>query len=195
MLPGNLLNRLSAVALGALAAGCGAALAQSTTMPPPATAGASAARVDALSRGDRKFMEEAAHGGLAEVEHGKLAAQRASHPQVKEFAQRMVQDHVKANDELKTIAAARGITPPATLDRKHQRRMEKLRRLGGAEFDRAYMQQMVDDHKETVSLFEKQAKAGKDGDLKSFAIKTLPALNEHLTLARSTHDAVKAEKK
>lgn len=189
------LNHLStAAAVCGLVVGSCAAVAQTTTMPPPATATASAARVDPLARGDRKFVEEAAQGGMAEVEHGKLAAQRASNPQVKQYAERMVQDHGKANDELKTIAGARGITPPTTVERKHHRGMEKLGKLSGADFDREYMKQMVDDHKKTVSLFEKQAKSGKDGDLKSFAIKTLPTLKEHLTLAQSTYDAVKASK-
>lgn len=192
---GTFLIRLStAAAVCALAVTSGAAMAQTTTMPPPATPTASAARVDPLARADRKFVEEAGQGGLAEVEHGRLAAQRATHAQVKQFAQRMVQDHGKANDELKTIAAARGITLPTTVDRKHHRQMDKLGKLGGADFDREYMKQMVDDHKQTVSSFEKQAKSGKDGDLKSFAIKTLPTLKEHLTSAQSTYDAVKANK-
>ena len=200
------LNQLSkAAALATLVAASGAVLAQATTTtttPPAATgaaattsrASASASRTDALSRDDRKFVEAAAQGGLAEVQHGNLAAQRATNPQVKQFAQRMVQDHSKANDELKTIASARGITPPTTMDRKHHRAMEKLGKLNGAEFDREYMKHMVDDHKKDVSLYEKQAKSGKDGDLKSFAAKTLPILQEHLALAQSTQDALKAAK-
>jgi putative membrane protein len=195
----SLLSRLSTAAavcaVGALAAANVAAVAQTTTMPPPATSTASAARVDPLTRGDRKFIEEAAQGGMAEVEHGKLAAQRATHPQVKQFAERMVADHTKAHDELKTIAGARGVTPPTTVERKHHRQMEKLGKLQAADFDHEYMKQMVDDHKKTVALFEKQAKSGKDGDLKSFAIKTLPTLKEHLAQAQSTYDAVKANKR
>jgi putative membrane protein len=196
-----LLNQLSkAAALATLVACSGAVLAQSTTTSSPATGTtaaaktASAARTDALTRADRNFVAEAAQAGMAEVEHGNLAAQRATNPQVKQYAQRMVQDHTKANDELKAIASARGLTPPTAMDRKHHRAMEKLGKLNGPEFDREYMKHMVDDHKKTVSLFEKQAKSGKDGDLKSFAVKTLPILQEHLTLAQSTHDAVKAAK-
>jgi putative membrane protein len=199
-----LLNQLSkAAALATLVACSGAVLAQSTTTSTPAAgpgttaapkSAASASRTEALSRADRKFVEEAAQGGMAEVQHGNLAAQRATNPQVKQFAQRMVQDHSKANDELKAVASARGITLPTTMDRKHHRAMEKLGKLSGAEFDREYMKHMVDDHKKDISLYEKQAKSGKDGDLKSFAAKTLPILQEHLTLAQSTHDAVKAAK-
>ncbi|HLL12961.1 MAG TPA: DUF4142 domain-containing protein [Rubrivivax sp.] len=197
------LNQMSkAVAVAALAAASCAVFAQATATPSPATGTAapatrgtaSAARTDALSRADRKFVEEAAQAGMAEVEHGNLAAQRATNPQVKQYAQRMVQDHTKSNDELKTIASARGITPPTAMDRKHHRAMEKLGKANGAEFDREYMKHMVDDHKKTVSLFEKQAKSGKDGDLKSFAVKTLPILQEHLALAQSTHDALKSSK-
>jgi putative membrane protein len=179
------LNQMSkAVAVAALAAASCAVFAQATATPSPATGTAapatrgtaSAARTDALSRADRKFVEEAAQAGMAEVEHGNLAAQRATNPQVKQYAQRMVQDHTKSNDELKTIASARGITPPTAMDRKHHRAMEKLGKANGAEFDREYMKHMVDDHKKTVSLFEKQAKSGKDGDLKSFAVKTARAI-------------------
>ena len=191
-----------ALGLATLVAASGAVFAQTTTMPPPAagpgtTAAAktaSAARTDDLTRADRNFVAEAAQAGMAEVEHGNLAAQRATNPQVKQYAQRMVQDHTKSNDELKTIASARGLTPPTTMDRKHHRAMEKLGKLNGAEFDREYMKHMVDDHKKTVALFEKQAKSGKDGDLKSFAAKTLPILQEHLALAQSTHDALKSSK-
>lgn len=181
-------------ALALALAGAGFAAQAQTTMPPPVAVTtappASAARFDPLNRRDRNFIEEAAQGGMAEIEHAKLAAQRASHPQVKQFAQRMVADHTQAGDELKTIAGARGVTPPLTIDRKQQREKDKLGKLSGNAFDREYMKHMVDAHKRTVSLFEKQAKSGKDGDLKSFAIKTLPTLKEHLALASSTHDAV-----
>ena len=194
------LIRLSQLAAACtLAAASCAALSQpatgaTTTAPPAQGNTAGAARVEPLSRADRKFIEEAAQGGMAEVEHGKLAEQRAASPQVKQFGQRMVQDHTKAGDELKVIAGARGVTPPATMEKKHHREMEKLSKLSGAEFDRQYMKHMVDAHKQTVSLFEKQAKSGKDGDLKSYAIKTLPTLKEHLAQAQSTHDAVKGAK-
>jgi putative membrane protein len=152
------------------------------------------AKTGSLAAEDRKFVEKAAIGGMLEVELGQLAQQKASSAQVKEFGARMVQDHGKANDELKQIATAKGAQVPASIDKKHQRDMEKLQKLSGAEFDRAYMQHMVADHKEDISLFQKEAKSGRDPDLKAFASKSLPVLQEHLKMAQSANDAVKGGK-
>ena len=181
------LNHLSAAAVVcALAAGSCATLAQTTTAPSPAIASASAARADPLARGDRKFVEEAAQGGMAEVEHGKLAAQRATNAQVKQFAERMVQDHGKANDELKTIAGARGITPPTTVERKHHREMEKLAKLKGADFDRAYVAQEVAYHQSVIDALDKTlVPNAKNAELKALLVKVRPAFVAHLEHARS----------
>jgi putative membrane protein len=145
----------------------------------------------ALSSEDKNFANKAAIGGLAEVEMGKLAQQKAASDQVKQFGSRMVDDHSKANDELKQVASAKGITLPTELDAKHKSKMDKLQKLSGAQFDRAYMDDMVADHKEDVSEFQKQSSSGKDSDLKGFASKTLPTLQEHLKMAQSTQAAVK----
>lgn len=147
-----------------------------------------------LASKDRKFIEAAAQGGMAEVQLGKLAEQKASSEQVKEFARRMVQDHGKANEDLKQIASSKGVQVPAELDRKHKRDYDRLQKLSGAEFDREYMKHMVDDHKKDVSEFKDAAKDAKDAELKSFASKTLPTLEQHLTLARSAEAAVKGNK-
>jgi len=146
---------------------------------------------NALSGSDKQFAEKAAIGGLAEVQMGNLAQQKAASDQVRQFGMRMVQDHTKANDELKQVASNKGIQLPTALDSKHQKKMEKLSKMTGAEFDKAYMDDMVSDHKEDVSEFKKEANGGKDADLKAFAAKTLPTLQEHLQMAQSTHDAVK----
>ena len=108
-------------------------------------------------------------GGIAEVELGKLAKQTATNDQVKNFGEHMVQDHSKANEELKAIASTKGVQLPAELGEKHKAAMEKLQKLSGGDFDRAYMKQMVADHKQTVADFKKQVESGKDADLKSFA--------------------------
>jgi putative membrane protein len=113
---------------------------------------------------------------------------------VKQFGSRMVEDHSKANDELKQIASSKGITLPTDLDAKHKSKMDKMQKLSGAQFDRAYMDDMVADHKEDVADFKKQASSGKDSDLKAFASKTLPTLEDHLKMAQSTDAAVKASK-
>jgi uncharacterized protein (DUF305 family) len=114
---------------------------------------------------------------------------------VKQFAQRMVTDHGKANDELKSIASGKGVTLPTALDKQHQSHSEKLQRLKGPEFDREYMKHMVDDHKKAVADFEKASKSAKDNDVKSFASKTLPTLQEHLKMAQSTQSQLKGSGK
>ena len=133
---------------------------------------------------DRTFIEKAAIGGMTEVEAGKLAQQKGNSPAVKDYGAKMVTDHTKANEELTKIASAKGVTPPGTLDSAHKSDIDKLSKQSGADFDKAFMKQMVADHKTTVSLFEKEAKSGKDGDLKQFASTTLPTLHEHLQMAQ-----------
>jgi len=135
--------------------------------------------------GDQHFVMEAARGGLAEVELGQLASQKAQSDQVKQFAQRMVQDHSKANDELKTIAQQKNITLPTDLESKDKSLRDRLQKLSGAEFDRAYMQAMLTDHRKDVNDFRKESQSGKDPEVKSFAAKTLPTLEEHLQLAQT----------
>ena len=156
--------------------------------------GAAAQSGTVLNPSDRQFITEAASGGLTEVELGQMAQQQAANPQVKEFGSRMAQDHAKANDELKRIADAKGVQVPAQPDPKHQKDIERLRALSGAEFDRAYMKHMVADHKKDVAEFQKEARAAKDGDVKDFAAKTLPTLQLHLKMAQRTNDAVKRAK-
>jgi len=133
---------------------------------------------------------DAARGGMAEVELGRLAADKASNDQVKQFAQRMVDDHSKANDELKSIAQQKSITLPTDLDAKHKSTRDRLTKLSGASFDRAYMQNMLADHRKDVNDFRKESQSGNDSDVKAFAAKTLPTLEEHLKMAQSTNGAV-----
>jgi putative membrane protein len=133
---------------------------------------------------DDTFMRTAAMDGLAEVEHGKLAAQNAASSDVKQFGQRMVDEHGKGNAELKNLAAKKNVTLPTELDAKHKAMQDKLSKLNGTAFDSAYMAHMVSAHKEAVSLFEREAKSGKDADTKAFAAKTLPTLQQHLKMAQ-----------
>jgi len=144
-----------------------------------------------VSSADKSFVEKAAIGSMAEVQMGRLAQQKAGSDQVKQFGTRMVDDHSKANDDLKQVASHKGITLPSDLDAKHKNKMAKLEKLSGAQFDRAYMDDMVADHKEDVAEFQKQSSSGKDGDLKGFASKTLPTLQDHLKMAQSTQAAVR----
>ena len=127
---------------------------------------------------------------MAEVELGRIAVQNASSDQVRKFGQRMIDDHGKANDELKSLAGNKDVTVPSELDHKHAKEVKHMQTLSGKEFDRAYMKMMVADHEKDVSEFKQESQKGKDGDVKGFAKKTLPTLKEHLSLARQTRNAV-----
>jgi putative membrane protein len=138
-----------------------------------------------LSAADQTFVKKAAQGGMAEVELGKLATQKASSEDVKKFGQRMVDDHTKANDQLKQIAGNKGVTLPTDLNSKDQAMKERLSKLDGEKFDQAYMKNMVRDHTKDVSEFRKESTSGKDSDLKNFASQTLPTLEDHLKEAKN----------
>jgi putative membrane protein len=133
---------------------------------------------------DRTFIMEAAAGGLAEVELGRLASQKASRSEVKEFGQMMVTDHTKANDQLKKIAQGKGLAGPHALKPEHKEAQDQLSKLSGEAFDRAYMQHMVEDHQQDVALFRKQSTEASDPDVKQFASATLPTLQKHLQRAQ-----------
>jgi putative membrane protein len=152
-------------------------------------ANASAAKSDQASsiKPDQMFITDAAKGGMAEVELGKLAAQKASSPDVKQFGQRMADDHSKANDELKSLAQSKNITLPSAIDAKDKALEKRLSRLSGSAFDRAYMQAMVNDHRKDVSEFRRESQIGKDPDVKQWASKTLPTLEDHLKAALDTN--------
>jgi putative membrane protein len=138
-----------------------------------------------LGSADRKFVMEAAMGGMKEVELGRLAAERGSSDAVKQFGQKMVDDHSRANSELMQLSSGKGITLPTALDAKNQVVMTRMGALSGAEFDRAYAREMVKDHNKTIALFQREASRGTDSDLKAFAQRTLPTLQEHLRMARA----------
>jgi putative membrane protein len=139
-----------------------------------------------LSAADRKFITSAAQGGLLEVELGKIAAQKASDADVKTFGQRMVDDHSKANDQLKQLASQKGVTLSDKLSPSKQKEVDKYNKLSGAAFDRSYISHMVTDHKQDVAEFQKESKNGKDADVKSWASTTLPTLQDHLKMAQET---------
>jgi len=143
----------------------------------------SPARSLALTSGDREFLKEAAAGGIAEVEMGRLASQKAQNADVKRFGERMVTDHSKENAELKQVAASKDVTVPAEPNAEQKEEMDKLSKLSGAAFDREYMRMMVEDHDKDVKAFQDQANGTGDADVKSFASKTLPTLQEHQKMA------------
>lgn len=157
--------------------------------------GSAFAQAPANANPDQKFVTEAAKGGMAEVELGKIGAERGSSPEVKSFGQRMVDDHGRAGEELKTLARNKSITLPADIDAKDKALRDRLLELSGDGFDRAYMAAMLDDHRKDVSAFRIEARSGKDPDVKAWAAKTLPTLTEHLRLAQSANKPVGASGK
>jgi putative membrane protein len=133
-----------------------------------------------LSAADTKFVQEAADGGMAEVELGKLAADKGSSDGVKQFGQRMVEDHGKANDQLKQVASQKNIDLPQQPSAKHRAIKARLEKLSGSQFDKAYVAEMQKDHKHDVAAFQRESQSARDPDIKNFAGETLPTLQDHL---------------
>lgn len=142
------------------------------------------------TKDDSEFAVKAANGGMVEVELARLASTKATSTSVKEFAKKMMDDHMKANDELQTLATQKNITLPAALSEESQKDVDRLSKLSGTEFDKEYMSFMVDDHQDDVDEFKKASDECKDAELKAFAAKTLPVLQGHLDMAKQTKDAV-----
>jgi putative membrane protein len=153
-------------------------------------AGMAVARQNNISRADDQFAMKAAQGNRAEVEMGKLALQRGSSEVVKNFARRMVEDHTKALDQLKDVAGRQNLNLPSGLDTKDQLEYDRLSKLSGTDFDRAYARDMLDDHQLDISAFQKEANSGTDPSLKNYASGTLPTLEEHLRLAQEMENQV-----
>jgi len=146
--------------------------------------GAAVGQAVQASNKDQQFLQHAASDGLAEVQMGQMAAERATNPEVQRFGQRMVTDHTKANQELMALAQSKNISIAKKTDKQHQKTAEALAKKQGANFDREYMRDMVKDHEKAVQLFSTAAKEGRDADIRAFASQTLPTLQEHLQMAR-----------
>jgi putative membrane protein len=149
---------------------------------------------DASMMADHKFAMEAAMGGMMEVELGRLAAEKGASDEVRQFGQRMVDDHTKANEDLMQVASGKGMMLPAEVGPKHRAEMQKLSSLSGERFDREYVKMMVKDHKKDVGEFQKEAARGADPDLKSFAARTLPTLQQHLQMIQRISDKMALRK-
>jgi putative membrane protein len=137
-----------------------------------------------LGESDRRWMMKAAQGGMAEVQMAQLAQRQAASDQVKQFAQKLEQDHTKANQDLMNIAQQRNISiPSGPMSADEQKEMDKLSSQSGAQFDRAYIKMMVRDHRKDIKEFEKESANGMDSSLKAYASQTLPTLQSHLQMA------------
>jgi putative membrane protein len=145
---------------------------------------------EAATSADQAFMMNTAKAGLAEVELGKLATMNASSDQVKKFGQKMVDDHSKANDELKALAGSKNVVLPSDLDAQDKAAHDKLSALKGVEFDREYMSMMVAGHRKVLDSLRKESSSGKDADVKAWAAKTTPTVEEHLKMAQEANRAV-----
>ncbi|MGO4703059.1 DUF4142 domain-containing protein [Dyella sp. 2RAB6] len=158
---------LSALATTALALAC------------PAAASASEG-----SATDQAFLTHAAAAGSAEVALGQLALQKSSAPQTRQLAQHIVADHTKANEQLVALARQKQITIAPEPDKAARQKLDQLQKLDGDAFDRAYAQDMVNDHQQAIALFSKASTSATDNDVKQFAAQTLPVLKDHLQMAR-----------
>ncbi|MBE8997158.1 DUF4142 domain-containing protein [Nostoc sp. LEGE 12447] len=138
-----------------------------------------------LSSSDRQFITEAAQDGLAEVQLGQLASQRGRSNVVKQYGQRMVQDHTQVNAQLKQLAAQKGVTLPTSIGSNNQQIKQRLSKLSGTNFDRQYLNQMLQAHEKDVAAFQTEAQQGQDLDVKAFAAQALPTLQKHLEEVRS----------
>jgi putative membrane protein len=156
-----------------------------------ANTGTANATTSSLDAADKEFMTKAAIGGMAEVSMGQMASAQGTDAGVKSFGNRMVTDHSKANDELKALATQKGMALPTDVDAEHKATADKMSKKTGKDFDKAYMADMVEDHEKDVKEFEKASKDAKDGDLKAWAAKTLPTLQDHLRQAKETKAKLK----
>jgi putative membrane protein len=143
---------------------------------------------------DMKFAMAAAVGGMEEVQLGQIAAQKGASEEVRQFGQHMVDDHTKANQDLMQVASSKSWTLPTALDAKHQADVQKLSAMSGDAFDREYVKMMVKDHKKDVAEFQKESTRGADTDVKSFATRTLPTLQEHLQMIQRINDKMMLRK-
>jgi putative membrane protein len=140
---------------------------------------------------DQAFVTQAAQGGMAEVALGHVANTQGNSDVVKQFGKQMATDHAKAGASLVSAAGADGLTLPPSASPKQQATEAKMKALQGAKFDKAYADAMVKDHRDTIALFEREAKSGSSAHVKAFAQETLPTLNEHLKMAEDLKSGLK----
>jgi putative membrane protein len=153
---------------------------QNATQPPKSTA-----QSPALSTNpDHAFLQQMAMGNLAEVELGEVATKKTTNAKVKAFAQRMVGDHGKAGAEVKSLAATKQVALPTGVGDENKATIDKLSKLSGTAFDRAYATSMVEKHQKTLDTLKRQSMSGNDEQVKAWAAKTAPTVEEHLKMAR-----------
>lgn len=182
----QLIVSLAALALGLAIGGCASQRSHSDPMETPMApaSGPAVPTADTPNTQDRMFVDQAALGGAAEVEFGRLAEQRGASAQVRQFGQRMVADHGQSNARLTALAEENGIALPNGLDDEHRAALARLEAMSGHEFDVAYMRRQVGDHQKTVQLLAWEINSGQDAEIKGFAAETLPVVMGHLDSAK-----------
>ena len=165
--------------------------ATDTSATTPTPMASSVTSTAPLSKSDQDFVMKAAQGGQMEVDLGQLAATKAASNDVKDFGNRMVTDHGKAGDELKSLASQKGMTLPATPSKDEAKTSNDLSKKTGAAFDKAYMSDMVKDHEKDAKEFENATKKVQDPDLKNWATKTLTVVQDHLKMAKDINGKLK----
>jgi putative membrane protein len=182
---------MCAVTLGVTATAAGQPPRPDPAAPNPVPPIARESTQETPSRGgDQAFAQKAAAGGAAEVELAQLAMEKASSDAVKQLASRIQSDHSKANQQLASIGSSKGWQLPSSPAAEHQATKSKLEKLSGADFDRAYVEAMVKDHRKDIREFEREASNGADDAVKQFASSTLPTLKQHLEMAESAHQSL-----
>jgi len=173
-----------------LATGGGMAQPQPAA-PAPATQGATMQQLDG---GAKDFLENTAQAGHAELEASKMAQEKAKSPDVKAFADKMARDHAKVGEELAALASQKGYTPPGEPSLLQKAKIKTLS-LTDDGFDEMYIDNIgVSAHEDVVKQFQDAATNAKDADVKAFAAKNLPAMKEHLTMAKTLQQQLKAHK-
>ncbi len=161
---------------------------ETTTGDTTATGGSDTA---AVVLADSLFIRQAAIGGMAEVELGNLALAKTANTSVKDFANMMITDHTKSNQELMAMAKGKSFTLPDSLDGEHKATADNLRNLTGSAFDKAYMTAMVDGHQKMLNLLRTEAASGMDANAKDYATKTIPVVQVHLEHAQRLQSSLR----
>ena len=133
---------------------------------------------------DRMFVSKAMQGGMAEVQLGQLTLQKSNNEQVKQFAQRMIDDHTKLNDQMKPVAQQLGVSVPDQISKNDRKTIAKMQALSGTAYDQAYIKDMVKDHKQDLNQFQMEASSGQDQTVKDAASQGSKVIAQHLQMAQ-----------
>jgi putative membrane protein len=189
----RLIQFSAALVMAVAVTACAGEDARETETPATGTGGAVTGTTGTFD-GDMDFVEERLEMGNAEVELGRIAQERATHPDVKAFAQELVRDHQAAGEELRRIATTANPNFPAMIDDEAREELTELReemaKLTGRDFDRRYIDEMIDDHQDAVDDLEDKAENASHSEVRAWAAKTLPTVRQHLERARALKESL-----